>query len=177
MESKPLRYLLAFGALTAFIIFSIVSWCDQTTVYIVRHAERAAGVNNPPLTPAGETRAIVLKDLLLNKQIGFIYSTDSLRARSTAQPLADALGLKTIIYQKGTSPITNSGLPHHDHKNVLIVGHSETILDIFRSVGASPDLTTIAGDDFDNLLIATVHNYFFLKWGTCEETTYGAVSP
>src|SRR5262245_1875677 len=99
------------------IIVSVVSWRDQTTVYIVRHAERAAGVNNPPLTVEGTARAEALKDLLLDKNIGFIYSTDSLRTRSTAAPLADALGLQVIIYQKGSSPITASSLPHHDHKN------------------------------------------------------------
>lgn len=177
MKNNLLRNSLLLGGFIAFLVVSVVSWCDQTTVYIVRHAERAPGVNDPPLSPEGETRAIALKDLLLNKNIGFIYSTDSLRTKSTAQPLADALGLKTTIYQKGTSPVTESGLPLHHTGNILVVGHSETILDIFTSVGATPDLTSIAGNDFDNLLIATVYNYFFLKWITCEETTYGAVSP
>lgn len=161
-----------------FFILSVVSWCDSTTVYIVRHAERRTDITpDPPLTTEGENRAIALKDHLLNKNIGSIFSTDSLRTRSTAQPLADALNTKIIIYPKGTSPVVNSQLPLHDGKSILIVGHSETILDIFRSIGASPDLVSISGNDFDNLLIATVHQYFILKWTTCEESTYGSPSP
>jgi broad specificity phosphatase PhoE len=74
------------------IVFLMVS-CKTTTYYVVRHAEKETSntmASDVPLSEAGRQRAIALKELLQNESIQHIYSTDFLRTRQTAQPLADA---------------------------------------------------------------------------------------
>ena len=60
-----------------------------TTVIVVRHAEKAAEpAADPPLTAEGIARAEVLSKLLSTMPVTAILSTDYVRTRSTAAPLA-----------------------------------------------------------------------------------------
>lgn len=176
---KRRNYIIMTGIVITLVIFCFFFWYNSTTIYIVRHAEKnTAIINDPPLSsPAGEQRAIDLANNLRSKKIGFIYSTDSLRAKSTARPLADIRGLQISIYLKDITPVSYSSLPRHDSKNILIVGHSETILRIFRDLGGSSSRTSISGNDYDNLFIVTIHRFLWFKWKTSVETTYGSSSP
>ena len=79
----------------------------SNTVYIVRHAEKASGIDmasmkpstNPPLTLEGEERALALKQVLGSKNIKHIFSTNTLRTTSTAKPLKELyLGVPIQIY-------------------------------------------------------------------------------
>ena len=82
------------------------------TAYLVRHAEKVtsdeamvvADPRDPPLTEAGEARAETLADLLSNKGITAIYSSDYTRTRDTAEPLAATLGLDVQLYDPSDLP-------------------------------------------------------------------------
>jgi hypothetical protein len=63
-----------------------------TTIILVRHAERDPGLD-PPLNAEGLTRANRLAQALGENGVTAIYSTDYLRNRQTAEPLATRLGL------------------------------------------------------------------------------------
>ena len=63
------------------------------------------------------------------------------------------------------------------NKTVLIVGHSNTILEIARGLGANPTMDKIASGDFDNLLRVRIHHGPFRKSVTLLETTYGQMTP
>src|ERR1051325_395271 len=83
-----------------FVILFLVS-CKTTTYYIVRHAEKEAATTmttDVPLTSAGKQRADALKDVLKNENIKFIYSTNYVRTKATAQPLADVIHVPIQIY-------------------------------------------------------------------------------
>jgi broad specificity phosphatase PhoE len=176
---KKKSYIIGTGILIAFFLCCFFFWYNRTTIYIVRHADKNTSIiNDPPLSsPAGEQRAIDLANHLRFKKIGFIYSTDSLRAKSTARPLANIRGLQISIYLKDITPVSYSSLPRHDSKNILIVGHSETILRIFRDLRGSTSLTSISGNDYDNLLIVTINRFLWFKWTNSVVTTYGSSSP
>jgi broad specificity phosphatase PhoE len=172
---KKRSYIIGAGFLIVFFFCCFFFWFNSTTIYIVRHAEKNLTIaHDPPLTDLGEDRAIDLANLLNSKRIGFIYSTDSLRTKSTARPLANMRGLPISIYLKNNTPVSYSALPRHDRKNILIVGHGETILLLFKDLGGSTTRTTITGTDFDNLLIITITRFLWFKWVSSQETTYGA---
>ena len=134
--------------------------CGQT-YYIVRHAEKESqGIgsgsmmtNDPPLSAAGKTRAVELKELLKNKNIHYIFSTNTIRAKTTAQPTADYFGLKIEVY----GPVPDSAFINKLRslkKNTLIAGHSNTVDDI---VNMLCNEVKVAGDlkdsEYDNLFM------------------------
>ena len=127
------------------------------TYYVVRHAEKAIPADNMtsdvPLTEPGLQRAEELKKILKNKNIAFVYSTNTIRTISTAKPTADYFHLK--IQQYGPRPdsafMTTLKLKK---KNTLIVGHSNTVDDIVNGLAGT---TAVAGDlpdtEYDNLFL------------------------
>lgn len=75
-----------------------------TAVILVRHAVCGHGADRllgrtpaVPLTPAGQRQAERLASLLASRSIGHIQSSPQLRARQTAQPIADRLALSVEI--------------------------------------------------------------------------------
>ena len=146
--------LIVLLAITVFVTAS----CSHS-YYIVRHAEReqAAGTgnmmnNDPALSEAGKVRAIVLKDELKNKHIRYIYSTNTLRTRSTAQPLSEATGVGIQLYSSADSLVME--LKKIKKGNVLVVGHSNTVDDIVNKLCNETKVPAdLADSQFDNLFI------------------------
>src|ERR1044071_2972996 len=65
-----------------------------TTVVLVRHAEKAADPReDPPLLESGNTRAQELARILEPVGIKAIYTSQFLRTKQTAEPLAKQLGI------------------------------------------------------------------------------------
>ena len=147
--------------LAMLIAISITVNCQ--TYYIVRHAEKAqpgSGIvmttpDNPPLSNRGEERAILLKDLLKDKHIRYIFSTNTLRTKSTAKPLSAATGVKIKIYDKPDKAFIK--MLKALHNNTLIVGHSDTVDDI---VNALCNTENVHGDlpdsQYDNLYVVKI---------------------
>ncbi|MGE5108985.1 MAG: SixA phosphatase family protein [Sphingobacteriales bacterium] len=160
---KPILSLLFFISVTT----------KSQTIYIVRHAEKAAQVTNMssdvPLSEAGAQRAEELKKLLLNKKIAYIFSTDRIRTRSTAKPLSDAIGVKVELYANDTMPKFIEKVKALK-KNILIIGHSNTIDDLVNILcGEKKVPADFAETDYDNLLVVK----FKKKKILFEHKTYG----
>jgi len=73
--------------------------------YLIRHGstcwnkeKRAQGHSQNPLDEEGVQQAVALADRLNEEKWDHIYSSDLLRARQTAEILADRLGVETIRY-------------------------------------------------------------------------------
>jgi 2,3-bisphosphoglycerate-dependent phosphoglycerate mutase len=117
-------------------ILLIFSSCSQS-YYIVRHAEKATAETNMnsdvSLTDAGQRRAEALKEILKKKKIGYVYSTNTIRTKSTVQPTADYFKLTIEIYgpMPDTTFITKIKALK---KNTVIVGHSNTVDDIVNKL-------------------------------------------
>jgi broad specificity phosphatase PhoE len=135
-----------------------------TTVILVRHAERAAEPREDPgLTSQGEARALALIEAVGKSGIAAIYSTQYLRTRATAEPLARALGLEVRRVDAGGNPMGSSGGTHAEQvaerirrentgNVVLVVGHSNTVPAIIEALGAG-QVGTIQDNEYDNLFI------------------------
>lgn len=127
-----------------------------TTIYVVRHAEKDLTPNlpDPLLTPAGQQRALALRDSLLpRKPLGAIFSTATTRTRATAEPLAQALGLTIQNYDaKQLSALVARIRRDYAGQQVLVVGHSNTILETVQAFGAARPVPTINDNEYDYLL-------------------------
>ena len=141
------------------LLLFIVS-CSHT-YYIVRHAEKeAAGPNmssDVPLSDKGKQRAEALRETLKNKKIAYVFSTNTIRTKSTAQPTADYFHLAIQTY----GPIPDSAFISRLKllkKNTLIVGHSNTVDDIVNLLCGNKE---IAGDlpdtAYSKLFIVTMN--------------------
>ena len=121
-----------------FLIVVLFCFSCSHTYYVVRHAEKADAdgsmmTSDVPLTGAGENRAQRIMQLLKNKKIGEVYSTNTIRTKSTAKPTADYFGLPIQMY----GPRPDSAfiqLLKSKKKNILVVGHSNTVDDIVNGL-------------------------------------------
>jgi broad specificity phosphatase PhoE len=156
--SKP-RPLLRLALLAALAGLAARPASAQKAIFVVRHAEKISE-EDERLTDAGRSRAGRLAEMLKNAGISAIYSTQTDRTIGTAQPLANALGLKIRIYdtapangnadfqrlvERLRSEVATDGI-------VLVVGHSNTVPLILKSLGCA-DVVTIASDEYDNLFV------------------------
>ncbi|MBO0359004.1 histidine phosphatase family protein [Hymenobacter sp. BT186] len=127
-----------------------------TTIYIVRHAEKDLMPNlaDPPLTPAGQQRALALRDSLLRRRpLSAIFSTATTRTRATAEPLAQALNLTIQNYDAKQLPALVARIRRdYTGEKVLVIGHSNTILETVQAFGAARPVPTIGDDEYDYLL-------------------------
>ena len=143
---------LTFLLLTAFALQA----CSSTSYFVVRHAEKETQNSNMtsdvPLSAEGKQRAEALKDKLQNKKVQHIYSTNTLRTRSTAQPLSEVVGVSIQTYDhRDTSFVSRiKALPKG---NVLIVGHSNTIDDLVNQFYPQAQLKDLPDSQYGDLFI------------------------
>ena len=157
----------------AFVGLLLITSCSTRTYYIVRHADRVPGQD--AITPAGVARTRVLADSLRLKGIGRIFSTNTQRTRQTAQPLSEASSVPITLYSADT--LAGFATYLKNQPNSLVVGHSNTILETARALGATPTATTIGEQEFDRLLIVKRKRHWFSPVRvSIIEARYGAVA-
>ncbi len=154
----------------------LLASCSSHTLYLVRHAEKAAiPANDPPLTAEGKVRAEVLRDSLLDKNIKYIYSTNTTRTRTTGEPLAEKLGLIIRPYATDTVSEVAKHLRKLRGGNALVVGHSNTLLPLLDQFPVTHQKKTIPDSDYDNLFVLTVKRRFLRPpLIRLQEKTFGA---
>lgn len=132
----------------------------DTVIYIVRHAEKdpTPGLADPPLTPAGQQRAQALRKLLRPQlMLSAIFSTNTTRTRTTVQPLARRLKLPVETYDARQLQVLATRISREYYgRTVLIVGHSNTILETVEAFGAPRPVPAIGDDEYDYLLKVTI---------------------
>lgn len=139
---------------TFILLLLIIASACQTNYYVVRHAEKAAEPRqDPPLTAEGQQRAERLKDLLKNKGIKEIYSSNYVRTQETARPTAEMLNLAVASYNPGKQDIFIEQLKSAK-KNTLIVGHSNTVRYVINGLTEEETLKQdLQDDEYSNLFI------------------------
>ena len=124
-------------------------------VFLVRHAEKADSSADPPLTEAGHERAQRLARLLRDAGIEYVHSSDYIRTRDTAAPLAAHNGLKVALYDPGDLPAMAQRLKVAGGRH-LVVGHSNTTPPLVGLLGGEPGPEIEEGHEYDRLYIVTV---------------------
>jgi broad specificity phosphatase PhoE len=102
-------------------------------VYVIRHLEKAAG-DDPALTPQGAARAGQLADVLARANIKAVFATPTKRARETAAPLAERLGVPVSDYNPRDLEALAAAVSGAAG-SVLIVGHSNTVAALVERFG------------------------------------------
>ncbi|WP_266362449.1 SixA phosphatase family protein [Tellurirhabdus rosea] len=155
-------------------VVAATSACSTSHVYIVRHAEKRNESDTSSLTPVGQARAQALARELASVSIDSILSTPYLRTRQTAEPLARAKNLPVGTYAPHPTEVVLRRLNDLKGKTVLVVGHSNTILEIAKGLGTRPTLQKIESGDHGNLYHVTIHRSLTGRKVKLEERTYGA---
>ncbi len=147
--------------LSGWLVMLSVASCSPTTIYLVRHAEKAAQpANDPPLTADGQQRAKALVDSLAQADIKYIYSTNTIRTRTTAEPLAQKLGVPIQPYSPDTLWQVARHLTKLHGGNALVVGHSNTLLPLLDQLPVTHQKKSIPDSDYDNLFVLTMKRRF-----------------
>ncbi len=123
----------------------------DNVIVLVRHAEKVDDSRDAELSETGRARADVLAGLLKDMKIDTIYSSDYIRTRDTARPLAEALGLDLELYDPGDLEALATKLRAAEGR-ILVVGHSNTTPRLVGLIGGEPG-TDIADDEYDRLYI------------------------
>jgi phosphohistidine phosphatase SixA len=140
-----------------------------TTVFLVRHAEKAATPpEDPPLLEAGSKRSQELAHILGKAGIKAIYTSQFLRTKLTAEPLAKQMGITSTtlpikmsasnpreVSQESIREIAES-VYKRAGENALIVGHSNTVPEVIRAFGGDL-IPTIDEKEFDDLFVVVVY--------------------
>jgi phosphohistidine phosphatase SixA len=111
-------------------------------VFLVRHAEKQS-VKDPdtPLSLGGEDRALALYRLLRNAGVTHVVTTELKRTQQTADPLASNLSLTPKIIPAKDPADTVAYLKALPKTAIaVVVGHSNTLPDIAKGLGAKKPL-------------------------------------
>ena len=131
---------------------------EITTVVLVRHAEKELSGDDPGLTEPGTERAHKLAHVAGEMEVSAVYSTQFLRTRATAEPLANLLGLDLNVVAGGGSYAAEMAeivRTRHVGETVVIVSHSNTVPAIIGELGVSP-VPVIEDDEYDDLYVVII---------------------
>ena len=145
--SRLYKYILLVLSLHMCLIAS----AQKTTVWIVRHAEKDTAFINrqdPDLTATGQQRALDLAAYLQNENIIKVFSTDTKRTKQTAKHIKAPL---EMYNPKNLTGILDLITQHANGKSVLIVGHSNTVLETIEALGGKRPVAQLTDDDYDYL--------------------------
>lgn len=156
-------------------LLMLLSSCSTSTFYVVRHAERQSATDDAtPLSDVGTARAQTLADMLASKGIDSVYSTNYLRCTQTATPTVDRLKIPLVLYRPHPTDEIIKRLKNLRNQQALVVGHSNTVLDIVKGLGATPTKTEIKAGDYDNLFVVTVRRKLNKTAVSLQEQTFRA---
>lgn len=138
----------------------IVNAQKTLKVYVVRHAEKLANdpkEKDPELSPEGSERAQALTKELKGQKIDSIFTTNYKRTKLTGFPLADKIGIAIKTYNPAEiKALAAQLIENAQGKNILIVGHSNTVLEIIEAFGGEKPVKPLTDDDYDYLFTVTI---------------------
>lgn len=140
---------------------------STTTIYLLRHAEKANdGTADPGLSEAGKERAKRLGEYFRDKDVSNYYSTNYKRASETASTIVanakfhQSADLNTInIGFKKYDPMTfslNDVAQKHKGESIVIVGHSNTIPTLVNNLIGERKYPDMQESEFGNLYIIKI---------------------
>lgn len=124
-----------------------------TTIFIVRHAEKDISDpknQDPELSAEGRERAEALAGKLKQIKLDAVYATKYKRTGETAYSSAKNSNVEVQTYDaqdfRGIAELVKT---KHKGQKVLIIGHSNTVLELLEAFGASRPIVSLSDDDYD----------------------------
>ncbi|MDR7132755.1 broad specificity phosphatase PhoE [Algoriphagus sp. 4150] len=149
-----MKYLLLF--LIASLLAACSSKQQPKTIYIVRHAEKQLTGDDPELSIAGNARANKLAQILADKEIKHIYSTDFKRTKLTATPTAVEAGVTIEVYDPKNHDDLVDKLRTNEG-NILVIGHSNTVGQVANYfVGEAEKYTDLEDSEYNYIYVVTL---------------------
>ena len=150
-----MRYV--FLSLILVVISATQLTYAQEAIFLIRHAEQAHDVEDPPLTEAGHKRARAWAGILEKAGIKAVYTSEKKRTTQTGEIIAQALNvpLESVPRKEVTLLVNKIHAQNADDK-VLIVTHKLQMTKIFRELGLSAEVSeevTFNRDEYGNLFI------------------------
>lgn len=145
---------------------------SATTLIISRHAETSGLGSNPNLSAAGMERANELARILKPNKLNQVYSSNFNRTIQTATPAANNNSLSPIIYDPNNqADWIQNVIQNNKNKNVLILGHSNTVPALLNILTGSNQYTLIPDTEYNNLFIVVLSekgkaNVIHMKYGS-----------
>ena len=137
--------------LMLFALFSQTTIAQtETTIYLIRHAEKADSSANTELSAAGKKRANDWANYFQLLTIDSIYSTQYIRTQSTGLPTAISQKKEIIIYNPNELDLKKI-IAENAGKTILIIGHSNTIPKHINQLLGEEKYPEIPETEFGNL--------------------------
>ena len=128
----------------------------QTTLFLVRHAEKSAPNGDLPLSAEGRSRAARLASMLRDAGVDRIYTTEMMRTRETAEPLATQLQLQAeAVPVEDVDALAAKLRALPPGSAALVANHSGTIPQLIEKLGGGA-IEPISENEYDRLLIVTI---------------------
>ncbi|MEM1031084.1 MAG: phosphoglycerate mutase family protein [Myxococcota bacterium] len=134
---------------------------DPVTVYVVRHAEKAATPeDDPPLSPVGQARAAALPETLARLPgagpLTAVFSSPFARTRQTVAPVADRYDLPILTVGAGDIDGVVASLRRlAPGQRALVAGHSNTVPRILAALGIRGEIT-LSEEAYGDLFVVTL---------------------
>lgn len=144
-----------------FFVTIVLSSCTST-YYVVRHAEKEAGstmaattlkTSDVPLSLKGERRAEALKDSLFHKHAYLLWSTNTIRTKSTIEPYRQFLGNKIKLYSNDSLKYHIENWKRPSSTPLVIIGHSNTVDDIVNGLVGKNVLQDLPDSQYGDMFI------------------------
>lgn len=152
--------------LLIWLLFPLLSCVDEsqkeqeglTTIILVRHAEKVDDSADPDLSETGYERAARLAEMLEHVEFDVVYSTNYIRTRETAKPVAEANDLSITSYDpRNPGDEVKKWLEHHEGETILISGHSNSTPTFANAIlGEEHFNEKFDESDYGNVLIITI---------------------
>jgi phosphohistidine phosphatase SixA len=169
-----------FAVIATTVLLARGASAQPSTVILVRHAEKASQTDtNPDLSPAGMQRARALMTAIADAGVTTVITTQYVRTKQTAAPVAEVRNLKPIVVVNGGNVATHivevaavikSRAPSDV---VLVVGHSNTIPAIIGALGG-PKLPNLCDSQYSTIFILEMSGP---KPPRLIRATYGVADP
>lgn len=150
---------------------------DPLVVFLVRHAEKneVSMQKDSQLTEEGYIRAAELARTLADGEIEYVHSSDYIRTRNTAAPVADLFGLEIELYATSDLHELAEAMKALRGRH-LVVGHSNTTPALVEILGGKPGIPILEATEYDRLYILTIVddevNTVLLRYGkSCSSET------
>ena len=173
-------WLAGLGAVVfALVVASAWHRAAMTTVFLVRHAEKAVdGTKDPALSAAGVAHAARYASLFASgsggaadaghrdsdvgngpgrgPRLAAVYATEFRRTRQTAEAVARPLGLAVqALPAKDSAELVRHIKRYHRGASVLVVGHSNTLPEVIQALGGRA-VAAIDDADYSRLYVVSV---------------------